>query len=262
MKALITGARGTVGRALTRQLEAGGHEVVVWDRARVPIDDYHVMEAFVRQVAPDVVYHLAIASQPSGREGESWLVNYEWASELAWITRVLAVPLVFTSTAMVFSNHAQGPFTRDSVPDAQEGYGYEKRRAEERVRHQNPDARIVRLGWQIGDAPGSNNMIDYFDRQVREHGVVRASTRWYPATSFLADTADALAGLTVRPPGLYMLDSNRAWTFYDIACALSRKHQNAWRVEPSQDFVYDQRMRDDQVVMPSLAERLPGLAPG
>lgn len=260
MKALVTGARGTVGGALARALARDGHQVVAWDRARVPIDDYHVMERFVRDTAPDVIFHLAIASQPTGRDRESWLVNYEWPSELAWIARVLDVALVFTSTAMVFSDQARGPFTRDSVPDAREGYGFEKRCAEERVRYQNPAARIVRLGWQIGDAPGSNNMIDFFDRNQAQHGCVRASTRWHPATSFLDDTAAALLQIATMPADLYLLDANTSWTFHDIARALSRRHGDRWNIEPTDDFVYDQRMHDPRIRMPSLAERLPELA--
>jgi dTDP-4-dehydrorhamnose reductase len=63
------------------------------------------MEAFVRGHAPDVLYHLAIASQSTGRgPNESWQVNYEWSSELAWITRSLGVRRVFASTATVFSD--------------------------------------------------------------------------------------------------------------------------------------------------------------
>ncbi len=259
MKALITGARGTVGRALTRALEAAGHTTSAWDRARVPIDDYHAMESFVRAEAPDVVYHLAIASQPTGRDGEAWLVNYEWSSELAWVTRVLGVRMVFASTAMVFSNDAKGPFTIDSQPDASDGYGYEKRRAEERVRYQNPEAIIARLGWQIGEAAGSNNMIDFLVNQNRDHGRVRASVKWYPATSFLGDTADALIRLAELPASVYMLDSNRSWTFYEIAHALNRCHGNPWRIEPSEDFVYDQRMQDSRVVLPPLSDHLPEL---
>jgi dTDP-4-dehydrorhamnose reductase len=259
MKALITGARGTVGAELSRRLSAQGHAVTAWDRGVVPIDDYQAMEAFVRAEAPDVVYHLAIASRPTGRPNESWLVNYEWTSELAWITRVLGIRFVFTSTVMVFSNDARGPFTKDSVPDAPEGYGYEKRKAEERVRYQNPDAVIARLSWQIGEAPGSNNMIDYFTRKTRELGHVPASTRWYPAAAFLGDTAEALIALAKMPADIYMLDSNERFTFHEIASALDRLHGGGWNVTPTEDFVFDQRMRDRRVFMPSLAVRLPEL---
>jgi dTDP-4-dehydrorhamnose reductase len=257
MKALVTGARGTVGSALCARLAQHGHEVIAWDRERVPVDDYHAMEAFVRASAPDVLFHLAIAARPTGRDNESWLVNYEWPSELAWITRILDIDFVFTSTAMVFSDRALGPFTRASVPDAPHGYGYEKRRAEDRVFAQNPRARVVRLGWQIGDAPGSNTMIDHLERTMQEHGEVRASTRWLPATSFLVDTAEALAVLPASPPGLYMLDSNTGWSFFDIARALSGLHGQRWTITATDDFVYDQRLVDGGVSMPSLAQRLP-----
>lgn len=259
MKALITGARGTVGAALSRRLAADGHAVVGWDRAAVPVDDYHVMESFVRGEAPDVLYHLAIASRPSGRPNESWQVNVEWSSELAWIARVLGVRMVFASTVMVFSDRAPGPFTCDSAPDAAEGYGHEKRRAEERVRAQNPEASIARLGWQIGEAPGSNNMLDFLESKTRELGHVPASTRWYPATSFLEDTADALVRLASMPPDLYLLDSNERWTFHEIAAALSRRHGDAWPIRPTDDFIFDQRMQDPRPGMPSLQTRLPEL---
>jgi dTDP-4-dehydrorhamnose reductase len=263
MKALVTGAGGTVGRALVGALERGGHAAVAWPRERVPVDDYHAIEAFVRAVAPDVVYHLAVASRPTGRENEGWLVNYEWPSELAWATRVAGVRLVFTSTALVFSNDARGPFSPGSEPDARAGYGYEKRLAEGRVRSQNPGATVVRLGWQVGGGAGSNTVEDFLARKTRELGRVPASRRWLPAMSFLDDTAGALIRLADEPPGLYQLDANGAgYSFYEIASALSRRHGGAWPIEPSDDFVYDQRLLDGRVPVAPLAERLPGLGRG
>jgi dTDP-4-dehydrorhamnose reductase len=165
MKAVITGANGTIGSKLKSHLEEQGHTVVGWNRQEVPINDYWAMENFLKAESPDVVYHLAIPSNPTGHENESWMVNYQWTSELAWISKVLGISFIFSSTVMVFTNNAKGPFRPDMSPDAVEGYGYEKRMAEERVFYQNPGARIVRLGWQIGDAPGSNNMVDFFGHQ-------------------------------------------------------------------------------------------------
>jgi dTDP-4-dehydrorhamnose reductase len=258
-RAIITGASGTVGSRLAGFLRQQGVEVIPWDRATVPVDDYAAMERFVRESAPDVLFHLAMASQPTGRPGESWLINYEWTSELAWITRTLGIRFVFTSTVMVFSNEARGPFTRDSQPDAAEGYGYEKRRAEERAFHQNPEARVVRLGWQIGEEPTGNTMQAFLEEKMRQEGRVRASTRWYPSCSLLDDTVRALDGLSRAEPGLYLLESNPRWSFFEIARALSTRHGGRWRVEPSEDFVFDQRMRDERLPLPLLEERLPEL---
>lgn len=259
MKALITGASGTVGRALTQYLQAAGWQIARWNRSQTPIDHYPSMEALVRSTAPDVLFHLATASQSTGRENESWLVNYDWTSELAWICRTLDIRFVFTSSVMVFTNNAIGPFTPDSPADATKGYGYEKRAAEARVFYQNPDVVVARIGWQIGEAAGSNNMIDFFERQMADQGYIHASTRWYPACSFLADTAAALAHLAQAVPGLYLVDANKRWTFFEIATALNQHHNNRWIILPNEDFVYDQRMIDPRVPIASLQERLPSL---
>ncbi len=260
MRALLTGASGTVGSRLSEVLRGEGHEVVAWDRSAVPVDDYHAMERFVREVSPEVLFHLATASRPTGRPGESWLINYEWTSELAWLTRTLGVRFVFTSTVLVFSNEARGPFTVHSPPDAAEGYGYEKRRAEERAFSQNPEARVVRLGWQIGEQPTGNNMLAFLEEKTRQEGRVEASTRWYPACSLLGDTVRALVALASAEPGLYQIDANERWTFYEIARTLSARHGHRWPVVPSEHFVFDQRMKDERVRLPSLLERLPGLS--
>ncbi|MGO9245086.1 MAG: NAD-dependent epimerase/dehydratase family protein [Verrucomicrobiia bacterium] len=260
MKAIITGARGTVGSALSNHLTAKGHQVVAWDRAVVPIDRYPPMEDFVRQEQPDVLFHLAIASRSTGVANESWLVNYEWASELAWITGHLGVRFVFTSSVMVFSDNAKGPFTVDSKPDATKGYGYKKRMAEQRVFFQNPDAVVARLGWQIGDAAGSNNMIDFFEKRAAADGHVPASRQWFPACSFVLDTVAALSWLATAAPGLYLIDSNTRWNFHEIASALNEKHGRHWNIVANDDFVFDQRMVDPRVPIPSLQCSLPTLS--
>ncbi len=256
MKAVITGARGTVGSCLKDYLEKNNWEVIAWDRKKVPMDDYSAMQNFLEEEKPDVLFHLAIASQLTGHHNESWKTNCHWSSELAWITRTLEITLIFASTVMVFSNDAKGPFTKDSVPDAKEGYGKEKLVAEARVAAQNPQARIVRLGWQIGEKPGSNNMIDYFDKEMKEKGHISASSKWYPACSFLSDTITVLAETVNQAPGIYHIDSNEKWDFYEIAQALNELHNNPWVVKKTDHFVYDQRMKDDSLYIPSLAKRL------
>lgn len=259
MKVLITGLRGTVGRALSARLRSDGHEVIGWDRSVVPIDRYDAMERFVAETACDAVVNLAIASQPTGRDRESWLVNYDWPSELAWICRQRGLRFLHTSTVMVFTGDAVGPFTVASVPDARDGYGFEKRLTEARVFHQYPEATVVRLGWQIGDAPGSNNMIDYFEQQSQAHGHVGASSRWWPACSFLADTAAALARAITAPPGLYHLDGNERHTMLEIARALAALHGDRWRVVETTEPAQDQRLIDPRLGVAPLRQRLRAL---
>jgi dTDP-4-dehydrorhamnose reductase len=118
---------------------------------------------------------------------------------------------------------------------------------------------VARLGWQIGETPGSNQMIDFLETQQAEHGKIEASRRWYPACSFIQDTVKVLADLAQDGKGLFLLDSNRQWSFYEIVQALNQQRGQPWKVFPTDSFVFDQRMEDPMAGMPSLSERLPDL---
>ncbi len=263
MKTIVTGSSGTVGTALCRRLRNSGHSVLQWDRSAVPVDDDAAAERFIAESGADWLFHLAVASNPTGLENEGWIVNQKWTENLARLCRENRVSFVFTSTVMVYTDDAKGPFTPETVPDAAEGYGHGKLLAERDAMRANPDAHIARLGWQIADGPGSNNMVDNLENQMRENGVIQASTKWLPATSHVDDTADALIAIASLPGGVYLVNSNQRWNFHDIVCALNRVHGNQWTVQPNEDFVYDQRMLDDRVPVRSLEERFqPDALPG
>lgn len=257
-RALITGSRGTVGRALRAHLEFAGWDVVGWDRDAVPIDDYRSMEAYVGDTKPTALFHLAVASQPTQvplPPDQAWKVNFEWTSELAWITRQLGIPFVFTSTVMVFTEATPGPYTIAMRPDAAHDYGRDKKDTEVRVFAQNPQARVARLGWQIGDDLEGNHMGAW----LAGRGRVEASTRWIPACSMLEDTAAALQRIAGGRPGIYHVDSNEGWSFFDLAMALRKRHRASWEITPTFGRAYDQRLLDPRLDMPTLSSRLPEL---
>jgi dTDP-4-dehydrorhamnose reductase len=259
MKIAVTGAAGTVGSALVPHLKAQGHTVVAWNRGKVPITDYWAMENFLRSQKIKALFHLAVPSKLTGAANESWLVNYQWTSELAWLCKELGIVFVYVSTVMVFSSARQGPFTVDTPPDAGDGYGMEKRLAEERVFYQNPASRVLRLGWQIGGDAGSNNMIEFLDERFAADGLVTCSTQWLPACSFLEDTVPVLASMLERDPGLYQFDSNQKWNFYQIAFALNKTLGRKWKIAANDSFVFDQRMVDTRLPLVSLKTRLSSL---
>ena len=79
MKAVVTGARGFVGRHLTHHLTAAGSQVVsldLDDHQPVDITDREAVMDRIAGVAPDVVFHLAARSHV----GESWTDGDELAA--------------------------------------------------------------------------------------------------------------------------------------------------------------------------------------
>ena len=257
MRALVTGARGTVGSVLCARIDADGGTAIGWDRRQAAPGDRAAAEGLVAETAPEVIFHLALPSQPTGIDNEGWLVNERWTRDLASIAAAREIAIVYVSTVMVFSNKAKGPFTPEMEPDETEGYGFSKLLGERAALAAKPDARIARLGWQIGQQRGSNNMIDFLETQQDEHGEISASTKWLPATSVLEDTADGLLQVANASPGTYHLDSNSSWNFFQIVSALNEVHGRRWKVTATEDFIYDQRMRDPRIRMPMLDQHLP-----
>lgn len=244
-KIILTGANGTIGREFKGFLQGQGVEVIPWNRQEVSVDDYQAMLSFVQEHQPNALYHLAQGSN-------------HWIHELSWICRTQGVRFIYSSTVMVFHDHHCGPFKRDTPPNALSGYGFSKRQAEEICFRQNPDAVVVRLGWQIGEAPGSNNMVDHLDQHMRQNGEIEASSNWFPACSFIQDTVVALWNLREAQGGIYHLDANRDWSYFQIATALNVALGHPWSIVPAHNPVWNQQLAES-LPIPPLSERLPAL---
>ncbi len=257
MKALITGSNGTIGNKLKRFLQFSGVEVYTWDRKKTSIFDYHSMEEYIENLKPDIVYHLAIASTSTQVENETWRVNYEWPSELAWICRIHQIKFIFTSSYEVFSDYNNGPFNSFSKPDAFEGFGFEKRMAEERVFYQNPSAIIIRLPLQISRDIKDTGLLKLAYDEMKANGVVKASTNFFPAVSFIDDTVNEIYRISLEyEKGLFMIDSNDGINYYDLLMKVKNIYQKDWVVEKTIDFIYNQTMIDERIKIPKLSEKL------
>lgn len=244
MRVLITGMNGTVAPALAAHLEGQGHEVVGWDRTQVPTDDARAVEAFLREQRPDWFAHVATGSA-------------DWAALIAEQCAAQGIRLLFTSSVSVFGPEQRAPLTPDTAPGATDDYGRYKREVEQRMRAAYPELLIARLAWQIGDAPGSNTMVDYIEKAVRAEGQLQASTNWYPACAFLADTAAGLHQLMKSyPAGIYHLDGNPGLSFHAIAEGLKRAQGRDWTIVATEEPVFDNRMRDDRLALAPITARL------
>jgi len=244
MKAVVTGMNGTVAPHAGRELAAHGFEVAAWDRNEHPVEDQAAGRNFLDRAAPDWLFHIGMGPP-------------EWAGFLAAESRARGIDFLYTSTVSVYADREIGPITPDTEPDATGEYARYKLACEARVREANPGAVIARIAWQIGSEPGSNNMVDYLHKCAAEAGQIQASTRWYPACSFLEDTAAVLHQLRLdHAPGTYLVDGNESMNFFEIASALNRLQGSRWTVRPVDDFALDLRMVDARIRVPPIEGRL------
>ncbi len=140
MRALVTGSGGFVGEHLIRHLTDSGDEAIGTDRSTDGLDilDAPALLDRFRQVAPDVVYHLAGASDVGGswatpqitfRANAEGTLNVLWAAREAGAERVLTVgsadvygkvtpdelPLVETSPTRPTSPYAASKVAAEAV---------------------------------------------------------------------------------------------------------------------------------------------------
>jgi dTDP-4-dehydrorhamnose reductase len=244
MKALVTGLNGTVAPALARAIRAGGGAIAAWDRTVVAIDDEAAGRVLLRRERPDVFFHFATGPA-------------DWAERCARLSAEAGIAFVFTSTVSVFGEAQHGPFTPDAEPAPDDDYGRYKLDCERRARMAHPEARVVRLGWQIGTADAGNHMGAFLHRTAREEGQIEASARWLPACSFLDDTAEALVAAVTLPAGLYHLGGNPGLSFFDIAQGLNRLRGEPWTVARTEAPDRDTRLQDGRLPVRPITEHVP-----
>ena len=259
MKALVTGAGGALGRELVHHLKKVDAEVITWNPQRLPPNQWQAATTFLDEIMPDVVYHLASPPVEVDYGAETEFLYVNWSARLAEWCRLRSVVFVVTSTVLVFSRRARGPFGLNIEADAEEGLGFLKRQAEQAVLRVNPDATVVRLGWQIANEPDYDNLEDFFGKTMTQDRVVRASRRWLPSCSFIDETARAVLALGLGDPGLHHFNANQRWSSFDIAQALNLRHGERWQVIANDDVTGDQRMLDPRLRPSPLEESLPEL---
>jgi dTDP-4-dehydrorhamnose reductase len=170
MNALVTGSSGTVGSVLCSVIRKNRGTAIGWDRDLAAPGDESATQNLIQEVDPDVIFHTALPSKSTGIENEGRVVNEKWTSDIARCASAQSIPMVYTSTVMVYTNEAQGTFTPETPPEETEGYGLSKLMGEKAAKEANHSVRIARLGWQIGNERGTNNMIHYFLDQQEKDG--------------------------------------------------------------------------------------------
>lgn len=165
---LVTGASGLIGAALLEKLRPLS-PVAVYHNSKPNVDcpslvsadlrDERAIGALMKDVRPEIVYHLAALTSPKRNEAEPELAR---ESHLRATTNLLdhlpeGARLVFTSTDKVFDGSDADP-DEDAQTRPQWLYARLKVECENLIRSRVPRHHIVRLGivHSLGQDPASS----------------------------------------------------------------------------------------------------------
>ncbi len=234
MRAIVSGSHGTVAPYLIKELKNRGIDVIVFDRNKVDILSYDAVYNFIKESKCNLFFHLATG-------------DLKWISNIVEACKDLTIKVIYTSSVSVYNEEGTGPYQIDDIPIPNTEYGKYKYEGEKIVLTNRMNL-VARLGWQIGYEINTNNMYDYLVKQYQNEGIITASKMWYPSCSFIDDTAFSLSDLALNDcKGIYLINSNISYNFYEIVCNLKKKYNTNWQINSDTSFARDDRMFDDRV---------------
>lgn len=222
---LVTGARGTLGRAIARVAEARGLAVVALPRAELDVSDPARVAAALDGHRPWAVVNAAgfVDVDRAESEDEACMrANGEGAAILAEACARRGIRYATYSSDLVFDGEKRAPYVERDVPAPLNAYGTSKALAERLVAERNADAIVARTSAFFGPWDEAN-FVHHALSELRAGRRFLAASDVVVSPTFVPDLADATLTLLVDGgAGLWHLATPGAVTWYELAREAAR----------------------------------------
>lgn len=222
---LITGATGTLGRALTRVSGARGIACRATTRAELDIADPASVAAALDRIEPWAVVNTAGYVRVDDAEQEGAACRRENADGPAVLAAACArrgVALLTFSSDLVFDGRKGAPYDEADPPAPLNAYGRSKAEAEARVLDAHAEALVVRTSAFFGPWDEHNFVTVALGRLAAGEPFAAADDAVVSPT-YVPDLAHACLDLLLdSESGLWHLSSGGAATWADLARAAAR----------------------------------------
>jgi len=235
-KIMVTGATGLLGRAVVKQLELTGHEVVATGFSRAS-DSVHRLDLtlpnavadFVSHHSPQVIVHCAAERRPDVSEQNpqaALALNLSASQALAQAAKANHAWLIYISTDYVFDG-TQPKYAEDAATHPVNFYGESKRRGEEIVLNTSPDFAVLRLPILYGQVEKlSESAVLVLIQQLmdkRPQGIDNWAVRSPTSTADIANAIDKLIAQHIEHSivqGIYHFSAAETMTKYRMLLTL------------------------------------------
>lgn len=228
---MVTGAKGFLGRHMSRKLEERGFKCFSYSHGQLDITDARAVMAEVSALRPDIVVHCAaISSTAYAKEHpqESMAVNVKACENMARACLGAGSRLYVMSSDQVYGGCAlAGPLPEDTDISPNNIYGEHKLLMEGRVLDILPTAVALRLSWMYEKYNAAAPHIDIVSRMVEAAAgsqPIKFSTREYRGMTNVDTVCDnIMAGFGKIPGGVYNFGSGNALDSYSTMQKIARE---------------------------------------
>jgi dTDP-4-dehydrorhamnose reductase len=225
---LVTGAAGVVGGYVAEVF--ADHELVltdiVGDLDRLDVTDPEAVRSSVTDLRPEVVIHLAAATDVDLCEKEpdlAYRTNAVGTQLVALACREAGAIMVYTSTAGVFGGEKPEPYIEYDAPGPANVYGHSKLGGERAVETLLDRYYIARAGWMVGGGAKDRKFVGKILEQIDSSATrLLAVDDKVGSPTYARDFAHGIrALLDTGHYGLYhLVNSGGAGSRYDVAVEL------------------------------------------
>jgi dTDP-4-dehydrorhamnose reductase len=221
---LLTGAHGTLGRALARVCGERGIECVALGRADLDIADGPSARAALEALKPWAVVNAAGYVRVDDAENDSERCRREntvGAAVLAEECAVRGIRFATFSTDLVFDGRAGRPYLESDPVSPLSVYGRTKAEAERLVSGLSPEALIIRTSAFFGPWDASNFLAGSLDRFRRGLRVLAAGDAVVSPT-YVPELAHAVLDLLLDgEKGIWHLANAGSASWAELARAIA-----------------------------------------
>jgi dTDP-4-dehydrorhamnose reductase len=218
-RALVFGARGTLGASLCEELPRLGWGLTAAPHAACDIRDEAAVRAHLEQVRPTVVFNAAAYTDVDRAETEPELadaVNAKGAENVARAAAAVGAVVVHYSTDFVFDGESDRPYDERDLPSPQGAYARSKVAGDALVAAATARHFILRVGCLYGR--GGRNFPSTIVRRLRAGETVRADRERLGSPTWVREVTRVSAAVaTTDAYGLYHCTAEGETSWADFA---------------------------------------------
>lgn len=229
MKILCTGGHGMFGYTAKKVLkERLDHKLILTDIYDIDVRSYYSVMDYMGKMegTPDFIWHMAAETDLEIcqiRPEQAYLTNTIGTFNVMKLAQLLDVPLIYMSTAGVFSGRTMKPYLEADMPNPINHYGRSKYYGELAL-NAYEKTYIFRMSWAMGGGPKLDKKFVNKIYQLIKGGAktISAIDDVFGSPTFFKDVVMTIQNclITDMPYGIYHVAGQGKASRFDVAKAI------------------------------------------